>query len=151
MKVRTSRILFLAILLSVAPLALQAQGWRGWRGSGGWGPGTRYVGMYNPGNVRTISGVIISVERFVPVRGMSAGIHVVVRTGSETLPVHLGPEFYIERLDTRIERGDTIEVKGSLVTLDGKDIIIAAEVRKGGEVLVLRDAKGFPAWAGWRR
>lgn len=33
----------------------------------------------------------------------------------------------------------------------GKPALVAAEVKKGGEVLVLRDANGFPAWGGWRR
>jgi hypothetical protein len=82
---------------------------------------------------------------------MSAGIHVTVRAADATLFVHLGPEFYIEHLDTRLEEGDTITVKGSLVALDGQNIIIASEVTKGEQVLVLRDATGFPAWAGWRR
>ncbi len=82
---------------------------------------------------------------------MSAGIHVTVRATDTTLSVHLGPEFYIERLDTRLEQGDTIVVKGSLVVIDGQKVIIASEVTKGSDVLVLRDATGFPTWAGWRR
>jgi hypothetical protein len=28
--------------------------------------------------------------------------------------------------------------------------IIAAEIRKGDEALMLRDANGSPMWAGWR-
>jgi hypothetical protein len=50
-----------------------------------------------------------------------------------------------------IEKGDKIEVKGSRVMFAGKQAIIAAEVKKGGSVLVLRDSAGVPAWAGWRR
>jgi hypothetical protein len=55
------------------------------------------------------------------------------------------------RLDTKIQKGDTIEVKGSRVTITGKPAIIAAEVKKGDNVLVLRDNNGIPAWTGWRR
>jgi hypothetical protein len=29
--------------------------------------------------------------------------------------------------------------------------VMAAEVRKGDRVLVLRDAAGIPVWAGWRQ
>jgi hypothetical protein len=44
-----------------------------------------------------------------------------------------------------------VEVKGSRVTFEGKPAIIAAEVKKGDEVLKLRDENGFPMWSGWRR
>lgn len=42
-----------------------------------------------------------------------------------------------------------MEVTGSRVTFDGKPAIIAAEVKKGGETLKLRDEKGRPVWSGW--
>jgi hypothetical protein len=40
------------------------------------------------------------------------------------------------------EKGKAQE--GSRITFEGKHIIIAAEVKKGDETLVLRDASGFP-------
>jgi hypothetical protein len=43
---------------------------------------------------------------------------------------------------------DTLEIKGSWVTFDGKPTIIAAEVKKGGQSLKLRNANGVPLWAG---
>ncbi|HSF05040.1 MAG TPA: hypothetical protein VLG10_04545 [Methylomirabilota bacterium] len=46
---------------------------------------------------------------------------------------------------------DKIEVKGSRITPEGKPAIIAAKIRKGDDILVLRDASGFPVWSGWRR
>jgi hypothetical protein len=57
----------------------------------------------------------------------------------------------VERLDSKIELGDTVDVKGSRITYNGKPAIIAAEVKKGDAVLKLRDENGFPAWSGWRR
>jgi hypothetical protein len=51
----------------------------------------------------------------------------------------------------QIVAGDKIEVKGSRITYQGKPAIIAAEIHKGDEVLMLRDANGIPMWAGWRR
>jgi hypothetical protein len=65
--------------------------------------------------------------------------------------VHLGPGWYIENQDVKIAPKDSIEVKGSRIILDGKPAIIAAEVKKGDDVLVLRDVSGFPVWSGWRR
>ena len=84
-------------------------------------------------------------------KGMGAGIHLQLKTDKETISVHLGPAWYIERLDAQIEKGNKIEVKGSRVTAAGKPAIIAAEVKKGDALLKLRDDSGIPAWAGWRK
>jgi hypothetical protein len=125
--------------------------WKGYRGSGGWGMGSPYQRMFNPATVETISGTVESVDKVMPMKGMYSGIHLTIKTEKESVDVHLGPEWYIERLDTKIQKGDTIEVKGSRVTIAGKPVIIASEVKKGDDVLVLRDSNGIPAWAGWRR
>ena len=128
-----------------------AQRGMNWRGSGGWGPGTGYGRMYDPKTVATIQGEVVSVDTFVPIHAMSPGVHVTLKTTQETLSVHLGPEWYISGQDTKIAPGDSVEVKGSRVTFDGNPAIIAAQITKGAEVLLLRDDRGFPAWAGWRR
>jgi len=150
---RTKRLIGLAVVVSVLFIVSVAfaQPWKGYRGSGGWGMGTQYQRMYNPATVETISGTVESVDKVTPMKGMYYGIHLLLKTDKETVSVHLGPEWYIERLDTKIEKGDKIEVKGSRVTFEGKPAIIAAEVKKGDSVLVLRDTAGIPAWSGWRR
>ncbi len=110
-----------------------------------------YQRMYNPATVETVKGVVVAVEKVVPQKGMQYGIHLMVKTDKETIPVHLGPAWFIERQDMRIEKGDRIEVKGSRITINGKPAIIAAEVKKSDHVLSLRDSAGVPAWSGWRR
>jgi hypothetical protein len=122
-----------------------------WRGSGGWGPGTPYNKMYNPKTVETVSGEVVSVSQITPNKGMGAGVHMVVKTDNEIISVHLGPSWYLENQDVKIEPKNKVEVKGSKITFQGKPAIIAMEVKKGDEVLKLRDDAGFPVWAGWRR
>jgi len=122
-----------------------------WRGGGGWGPGTPYARLYDLQTAETVTGVVVSIDKITPWKGMSYGIHLVLKTDKETIPVHLGPAWYIENQDVKIVPKDKIEVKGSRITFDGKPALIAAEVKKWGEVLVLRDANGFPVWSGWRR
>jgi hypothetical protein len=129
--------------------ALSQRGMK-WRGSEGWGPGTGYGRMYDPKTISTVQGEVVAVDTFVS-KGMSPGVHVTLKTAAETLSVHLGPEWYISGQDTKVVPGDTLEVKGSRITFEGEPAIIAAQVTKGTEVLVLRDDDGFPAWAGWRR
>jgi hypothetical protein len=82
---------------------------------------------------------------------MGAGIHMILNIGKETISVHLGPSWYLENQDVKIEPKDKVEVKGSKITFGGKPAIIAEEVKKGDEVLKLRDDSGFPVWSGWRR
>lgn len=150
---RTKSIIGLLVTLSVLLVVslASAQPWKGWRGSGGWGMGTQYQGMYSPATVETISGIVEAVDKTTPMRGMHYGIHLLVKTDKETISVHLGPEWYLERLDTKIEKGDEVQVKGSRVTMMGNPAIIAAEVKKGDAVLKLRDDNGIPVWSGWKR
>jgi hypothetical protein len=122
-----------------------------WKGSGGWGPKANYGRMYDTETVETISGEVISVDKITPGKGMFYGIHLTVKTEKETISVHLGPGWYIENQSITIEPEDKIEIKGSRITFDGKPAIIAGEVKKGDEILELRDDNGFPAWSGWRR
>ncbi|HEY4485164.1 MAG TPA: DNA-binding protein [Nitrospiria bacterium] len=121
-----------------------------WAGSGGWGPGAPYHRIYDPATVETIAGEVVKVDHLTPVKGMSYGVHLILKSEKETVSVHLGPAWYIENQDTALGPNDRIEVRGSRVAFEGKPVIIAAEVRKGGQTLKLRDDAGVPVWSGWR-
>lgn len=147
------------VLLAVAVLmlglfssteALAQKGIR-WKGGGGWGEGSSYGRIYNPQTIETISGDVVSVHKIKPMKGMHYGIHVLVKTNTETISVHLGPGWFVENQDVKIAPNDKLEVKGSRIIFEGKPAIIAAEVKKGEDVLMLRDVNGFPVWSGWRR
>jgi hypothetical protein len=123
---------------------------QGWHGSGGWGHHSQYGRMYNPNNLTTVSGEVVSVDTFTPMGGMSGGMHLKLKTGNETLDVHLGPAWYLENQNIQIQPGDKIEVTGSKVSFAGQPAMMAASVKKGDQTLMLRDASGFPVWHGWR-
>lgn len=124
-------------------------------GSGGgccWGMGNQSQQMYDPATVETIRGEVVSRNTITPTGRMSGGIHLQVRTqGGETITVHLGPAWYLDDQPIQVELNDTIEVRGSRITFNEQPILIAAEVRKGDQVLTLRDDAGIPVWAGWGR
>lgn len=86
-----------------------------------------------------IAMIVLAPAAFM--RGMSKG----------DVSVRLGPRWYLENQDVKIQPKDKVEVKGSRVTVQGQPAIIAAEVKKGGETLMLRDEASIPMWAGWRR
>lgn len=145
-------VVFIAILIHSLVFSSDAPAQRRGMGrGGGWGPGSSYERLYNPQTVETVSGVVVSVNTFTPIRGMSYGVHAMVKTEKETLSVHLGPAWFIDNQESKIKAGDQVEIKGSRITYEGKPAIIAAEVTKGDKTLTLRDAGGIPAWSGWRR
>jgi hypothetical protein len=148
------RVLVFALGVSVLGILTVSESWAQggprWQGSGGWGPGGAYMKLYDLKTVESISGEVVKVD-VVPMRGMAGGVHLTLKTGKETIPVHLGPSWYLERQDLKLAPKDTVEIKGSRVTFDGKPAVIAAEVKKGDETLVLRDEAGLPAWSAMRR
>ena len=106
-------------------------------------PGTR---GYNPDTVQIVTGEIESVELFSPKGEGDQEVGVVIRTDKEVISVQLGPPGYLDRLGVNFKPGDKIQVTGSRVIKDKKPYMFASEVRKGGQVIKLRDETGFPAW-----
>ena len=98
---------------------------------------------YNPKTVETVQGKVLSVEKM---QQRGRGVHLMLQTDKETIAVHLGPSWYIDQQTPKIETNDTITVTGSRVTVDGKPAIIAVQVKKGDEILKLRDENGIPVW-----
>jgi hypothetical protein len=108
--------------------------------------------MYDPSTVETLAVEVKSVEKISPMKGMSYGVHLTVKTQAQkALTIHLGPAWFIENQDSQIEEGDQIEVTGSRVTFEDDPLIIAAKVQRGDEVLTLRNDLGVPLWSGWRK
>lgn len=149
-KIKILIIFFATFCLLILVTGSFAQQGMKWKGSGGWGMGSEYGRMYNPQTVVNISGEVISVDKITPRKGMRYGVHLIVKTDKEAISVHLGPGWYIENQEIKIEPKDRVDVKGSRITLDGKPTIIASEARKGTQILKLRDKNGFPVWSGWR-
>jgi len=152
MKKITTLLVFTAMLgLWTLPEAYGQRGPRGGGCGGGWCGGGQYNQLYNPKTVERLSGEVISMDKIIPGKGMSYGVHFMLKTDKETISVHLGPGWFIENQDMTIKLKDKVAIKGSRVTFDGKPAIIAAEVKKGSSTLNLRDENGRPVWAGWRR
>ena len=132
------------------------QHWMGHHGpmmsQGGYGRGGGgYGGIYDPKTVETITGEVISVDSFSSNRGMSQGIHLQVKTGNETLDIHLGPSWYLQNQDLKIQPQDTITVTGSRVNSFGQPSIIAGQVTKDNQTVKLRDDNGIPLWTRGRQ
>lgn len=147
-KIAAAIAIITSIFLLTADRALAQSEMMRWRHNAGWGSGSQYSRLYDPQTIETISGKIISIERITPMQGMSHGIRLMVKTAKETIPVHLGPEWYVTNQDMQLQINERVEIKGSRITFNGKPAIIATEVKKGDKILTLRDSNGLPLWSG---
>ena len=93
----------------------------------------------------------MAIDLVNPRKGMACGVCLTLRTEEGPVSVHLGPECYINQQATRVEPHDAVHVTGSRVCLKGAPIIVATKLEKGDETLVLRNARGVPAWSVGRR
>lgn len=100
---------------------------------------------YDINAVETVTGTVTSIDR-VSTGTQMGGIHVMLKTVDEQLSVHLGPAWYLDEQPLQIAVNDTLEVTGSRVVFDQVPGLIAAEVRRGDAVMVLRDRNGLPQW-----
>ncbi len=151
MKVIIFVMIMAMVVVSNIFIAVDSFAQRGMGRRGGCGQGNQYCGMYNPETSEKISGEVVSIEKIVRGNKGFSGIHLSVEADGETVTVHLGPEWYIENQEIQIEKKDKIEITGSKTFDEGKPVVTAYEVKKGEDILVLRDEDGFPAWRGWRR
>ncbi len=101
--------------------------------------------MFDPKSVTTLQGDVESVQTGGGRRGQ--GVFLTLATGSEKLQVVVGPSFYLEQQPMKLAQGDKVEVKGSRTTWSGRPVMIAQEIRKGDQVMILRDAEGVPQWS----
>lgn len=141
-------LILMAFLVGRNPAFAQGPAWRG---EGEWGPRGDYQRLYDPKTVETFKGTVLSVDTFSIRQRGRAGLHLHVLRTKDTLIVHLGPLWFVENQGMSFAPKDTVTVKGSRITYNGGPAIIAAEVTKGGETLVLRNEQGFPAWSAGRR
>jgi hypothetical protein len=102
--------------------------------------------MYNPDTETSIKGIVQEVKQATCGRMM--GTHVVLKSGDESREVMLGPSTFITSKGFAFAKGDSLEVTGSKVTVNGINYIIAREVVKDGKTLTLRDKSGKPQWSG---
>jgi hypothetical protein len=104
--------------------------------------------FFNPSTVETVSGQVTKVQHG-PMRQGGKGnfVRFTFQTDKGPQQVFLGPASYVDAQALKLAAGDTVQVKGSLLTgPKGKSAITAMEVTKGDQVLKLRDDQGKPLW-----
>ena len=135
------RLLFLAAVLTLfcllPAIAQKAQG------------NDASAPKYDPHTETKLKATVEDVK--LPQKGSEKEIaHLLIKNGTEIVDVYLCPKSFLEEMGVSFSKGDEIAVTGSKIKQDGADLVLAREVVKGNDTLVLRDDKGNPVW-GWQR
>jgi hypothetical protein len=87
----------------------------------------------------------------LPAKGNEKDVaHLLVKSGDDSIDIYLCPKSFLDDLGATFAKGDEITVTGSKIKQDGGDLVLAREVVKGTDTLMLRDDKGKPVWT-WHK
>jgi hypothetical protein len=100
---------------------------------------------YDPTTEVTIKGTVEDIHES-KVLTDHPGLHVILKTETETVEVHACPVRFLKDLEFTVEKGDTLTVVGS--QKKAGEVVVAREITKGQVTLNLRDKKGIPIWTG---
>lgn len=70
----------------------------------------------------------------------------VLKHGIEAVDVFLGPVSFLDAMEISFSKGDELQVVGSKVKTGEGQEILAREVTKGNDTLILREKGGKPVW-----
>jgi len=100
---------------------------------------------YDPKAEITFKGTIEDFHESTT-RGDHPGLHLIVKTETETIEVHACPVKFMKELDFALDKGDAITVIGSRP--GGTGLVVGREITKGQTSLTLREKSGAPIWVG---
>ncbi len=130
MKVRRAAVLLAALMLAAVCALAQT---------------TAEQPKYDVSKEITIKGTVEEVKQVPNPKGQ-IGIHLMVKNGTEVSEVRLCPNSFLEVVEVTFNKGDELKVTGSKVKAGDKDVILAREIERGNNKIVLRDKQGVPVW-----
>jgi len=147
------RMSALAVLSAALLLPLSAQQNFRFRGSDGWGYGSKYEQLFDNYNLKTFVGTVVRVDTNTLMKDMGVGVRLIVTedaTGRD-IPVHLGPMWYATNQDVSFPKGEKVEVRGCRASYMGSpEFIMLVELRSKNRVFRFRDDDGNPFWVTFR-
>jgi hypothetical protein len=106
---------------------------------------------YNAAAEMKVDGVVQEVHQYwCPING-DQGTHLMLKTDSGVLEVHVAPLRFLQGNGVSFNKGDRIEVVGSMVIYEGHDAMIARKITRGDETFAFRQPDGRPLWVERRR
>jgi hypothetical protein len=100
---------------------------------------------YDPSTEAKFKGTVEDLK--LPPKGSEKQIaYMVIKSGTDEIEIYLCPKSYMDDMGVSFAKGDEIAFTGSKVKEGTTDMVLAREVVKGTDTLVLRDDKGNPVW-----
>lgn len=104
---------------------------------------------YDPATEIKMKGVVEDLK--FPPKGQEKEVaHLLMKNGDDMVDIYLCPKSFMDDMGVTFIKGDAIAFTGSKIKQDGAYLILAREIVKGQDTLVLRDDKGKPVWSGGR-
>ncbi|GBU22371.1 hypothetical protein R80B4_02279 [Fibrobacteres bacterium R8-0-B4] len=153
--IKRIRLLIPAAILAAVllPLSVSAQQSYRFRGSDGWGFGSKYEQLFDNYNLKTLVGTIVKVDTNTLMKDMSVGVRLIVTDDAtgQSIPVHLGPMWYATNQDINFPKGDKVEIRGCRASYMGSpEFVMLVELRTKNRVFRFRDDDGNPFWVTFR-
>lgn len=101
---------------------------------------------YNVATESKVQGVVQEVRYFwCPING-DQGTHLMLKTDSGVVEVHVAPLRFLQGNGVSFNDGDQIEAVGSKVDYEGRDAMIARKITRGDQTFEFRQPNGRPLW-----
>ncbi len=90
----------------------------------------------------------VSIVRVDTLRqGENTSVSALLLSGTDSITAMIAPVTFLSSNSLTLAAGDVIDISGSKMTMGGRPMLVATEIKKGETKLVLRDkATGAPAW-----
>jgi len=104
---------------------------------------TKGATIYDPAKEVVVKGAVEKVWDFAcPESNGEVGRHLLLRTSQGHMQVHLAPVRMMRHQPMTLAVGDQIEVVGSQVRVWDRNDMLAREITRDTEIMVLRDRQG---------
>jgi hypothetical protein len=129
--------LIIGLLFAITVVPLGAQPARESRPGQGFGP------VYNAAREISVSGMVQEVvTKHTP--GSPAGMHLIVSGVSGLVDAHVG-YFLTKNTRAALHVGLPVQIVGAMVTMHGRQILLARQLSFGGRTVTVRNRNGFMA------
>jgi hypothetical protein len=77
-------------------------------------------------------------------------VHLTIKSDKGEIDVFVAPAKFLTEMEITFAKDDALEILGSQVTTaDGSPMLLARELTRSGDTMIMRDDAGKPVWVGW--
>lgn len=119
------------------------------KASMGWGAECPFHLQFISKQNFSFKGKIKDLVLFTPSAAAAPGYLLKLEFNNKVKDIVLGPQWFIDRQDTRIRKDELVEVAGRDGEYEGKPQLRALSIRRQNGNLNLAGKKGRPVWSAW--